>query len=112
MQSDIVLDKEAVIPGVIDLCDRRILIHAAWGSEDKVGQSILRLAAVERECAVVVQQRIVNHLFKRRLDTELQRVLAPRQVHHVTKTVVITARNRAADRIRGIEIAGDGDLRQ
>ena len=109
---EIVLCEDAEVRAAVDFPDRRVLRHRRRQPEQEVGVRVAGLARVEREHAVIVEQRVVNDVLVRHLSADLQRVVAARHRHAVFHREEIAAGIGAGDRRLSREVAGDGDARQ
>ena len=77
MNPEVVLCERAEVGAVVGLSHGRILGHRPGHAQQEVRVRVAGLAAVEREDAVVVEQRVVDDLLVRKIGAELQRMLAP-----------------------------------
>ena len=71
---EIVLQIDCVIPIIVDLRRWRILIHRGGQAQNEISRGVpcatRSICRVESERAVVIQQRVMNHFFKRRLAAD------------------------------------------
>src|SRR6185436_8195359 len=81
-------------------------------AEQEVRVGVARLAAVEGEYPVVVEQGVVHDLLVRDLAPELERVLAAADAEGVAHGPVVAARVRPRDRGLAGEEPGDGEARE
>ena len=115
MNPEIILREHAEVGAAVDLADRRILAHGCRKSQKEIGVRIAgraRLAAVEGEEAVVVQQRVVDDLFVRDFAPELERVVSAAHAQAVLHREIVAAGIGACDRRLAGEEPGDGQARQ
>src|SRR5262245_47088551 len=110
MNLDIILDEQARVPAVVDLGDRRVLIKIHRQPEQEIGQRVARperVAAVEAEDAVVVERRVLDHLFERSLAAEFEVVVPTRPTEDIAHLIQVAASYRPADGDVEIETARD-----
>ena len=112
MDAEIVLRERADVRAVVGLAHRRVLRHRRREPEEKVRVGVAGLAAVEREDAVVVEQRVVDDLLVREIGAQLERVLALADADRVLDAEIVAARVWSGNRRLAGEEAGDGEPRQ
>ena len=99
MHAIVVLREQADVGAVVRLPHRRVLRHRRRQPEQEVGVGVARLAAVEREHAVVVEQRVVDDLLVRHFAAELERVIAADHAQAVFHREEVAAGVGAGNRV-------------
>ena len=112
MDPEVVLRERADVRPVVGLSHGSVLRHRAGDAQKKVRVGVAGLAAVEREDAVVVEQRVVDDLLVRKIGAELERVLALADAQRVLHAEVVAAGVRPGDRGLAREESGDGQPRE
>ena len=97
MDSKVVLRERADVRPVVGLSHRRVLRHRGGEAQQEIGVGIAGLGAVEREDAVVVEQRVVNDLLVRDIAAQFERVLARGDAEGVLHAEVVASGVRSGD---------------